>query len=170
MALNVTPCNPYDARIGRRELVRMPDGVSAFKVYFVSIVGRPQPQRYEWDQCELSPDSFLAQFRQMPWAGVGFVTAFPHITKVFRFSPQAEILMLVAAYDTRTGKPINLDRGEGYVEFACYAEALLAADEYRFWAEAAAVPAYLVPFSDAGKATVESNTKLAAHVAAANRE
>jgi hypothetical protein len=168
MALTVTPCNPYDARVGHRELVKMPDGVSAFKMYFVSIVGRERPQRYEWDRGDLSPETFLAQFRAMPWEGVGFVTAFPHITKVFRFAPKAEILMLVAAYDTRTGKPINLDRGEGFTEFACYAEALLAADEYRFWAEAQTVPEYLAVFSDCTKATVESHTKLAAH-AAGNR-
>lgn len=169
MALNVTPCNPYDARIGRRELVQMPDGVSAFKVYFVSIVGRSQPQRYEWVHGDLTEDAFLQQFRQMDWSGVGFVTAFPHITKVFRFSPQAEILMLVAAYDTRTGKAIDLNRGEGYVEFACFAEALLAADEYRFWAKAATVAEYLEPFSGCDRATVESNRKLAAYVAAATQ-
>ena len=169
MALTVTPCNPYDARVGRRELVRMPDGVSAFKMYFVSIVGRDQPQRYEWERGDLAPETFLGQFRAMPWEGVGFVTAFPHITKVFRFSPKAEILMLVAAYDTRTGKPIGLDRGEGYTEFACYAEALLAADEYRFWAEARSVTDYLAAFSDCAKATVDSHTKLAAH-AAGNRK
>lgn len=165
MAPTIASCNPYDARIGNRELVRMSDGFSAFKLYFVSIVGRDQPRRYEWEQADLDRDGFVGQFRAMAWEGIGFVTAFPHITKVFRFSPQAEILLLVAAYDTRTGKPIGLDRGEGFVEFACYAEALLAADEYRFWAEAQTVPDYLAQFSDGAEATVQSHTKLAAHAA-----
>ncbi|MBT7164318.1 MAG: hypothetical protein HN904_16170 [Victivallales bacterium] len=166
MPLNITPCNPYDARIGERELVRMPDGVSAFKVYFVSIVGRPHPERYEWDACPLTPGDFVDEFRQGNWEGVGFVTAFPHITKVFRFAPNSEILLHVAAYSTQTGDRIDLSRQEGYVEFACYAEALLAADEYRYWAEADEVEPYLQQFSSADQSTVRSHTKLAAYAAA----
>jgi hypothetical protein len=165
MSLAITPCNPYDARIVGHDLVRLGDGISAFKVYFVSIVGRNQPRRYEWAHNSLGQDTFLADFRQSAWQGVGFVTAFPHITKVFRYAPNAEILQHVAAFDTQTGKPIDLNRDGGYVEFACYAEALLAADEYRFWAEAETVDAYLEQFSDCTKATVGSHTKLAAYAA-----
>ena len=166
MPLEITACNPYDARVVEHRLVHMPDGVSAFKVYFVSIVGRPHPERYEWGACPLTRDDFVAEFRQGPWQGVGFVTAFPHITKVFRFAPNCEILLHVAAYDTRTGKPIGLDRQEGYTEFACYAEAVVAAEEYRFWAEAEAVAPYLEQFCDADRARVRSHTKLAAHAVA----
>jgi hypothetical protein len=165
MALNVTPCNPYDARIGGPHLVRLDDGVSAFKVYYVDIVGRDNPSRYEWDKCPLGKDEWLARFRKAGWDGVGFITAFPHITKIFRFAPDCEILLHVAAYDTQTGAPIDLNRQGGYVEFACYAEALLAADEYRFWAEAETVEQYLALFSDCTAAPVDSNTKLAAYAA-----
>jgi len=62
--------------------------------------------------------------------GIGFVTAFPHITKVFRFGPEAETAMNVCAWDTRSMAPIGLGRSQGYVEFACLAEAAIAADEY----------------------------------------
>ena len=75
--------------------------------------------------------------------GIGFVTAFPHISKVFRYMPKAEIILTVKAFETQTGKPINLDRGEGFMEFACLAEAVIANDEFRAWGESDTVEQYL---------------------------
>ena len=50
--------------------------------------------------------------------GVGFVTAFPHITKVFRYAPKAEILMLdksnmywTSGKDAIGGEPFIAFRG-----------------------------------------------------------
>ena len=59
--------------------------------------------------------------------GIGFVTAFPHVTKVFRFAPSAETVLHVRAFHTADLTPMELARENGYLEFACYAEAALAA-------------------------------------------
>ena len=124
-------------------IVRMPDGKSVFKVYYVSIVGRDNPTRYEWAHNPLSKDDYEAALKAAGHEGIGFVTAFPHISKVFRYMPKAEIILTLKAFETQTGKPINLDRGEGFMEFACLAEAVIANDEFRAWAEASTVEEYL---------------------------
>jgi hypothetical protein len=46
---------------------------------------------------------------------------------------------------------------------ACYAEAAIAADEYRAWAESGTVNDYLALGSDAADFPVVSNSKLAAY-------
>jgi hypothetical protein len=136
------PANPYDARISGTRLLAGSDGRSAFKVYFLDIVGRTNPERYEWDRCATSRDGFLAALR--PFAdGIGFVTAFPHVTKVFRFGPHAETVLDVRGFATADLSEYPLARGDGTFEFACLAEAHVAADEYAFWAAAADVADYL---------------------------
>ena len=62
---------------------------------------------------------------------------------IARYMPKAEIILTLKAFETQTGKPINLDRGEGFMEFACLAEAVIANDEYRAWGEAENVEQYL---------------------------
>jgi len=158
----VTPCNTYHARIcPRRELVRTPDGRSVFKVYFVDVIGRSNPARTEWDKCSDSKDAFLGR---LPGAegldGVGFVTAFPHITKAFRYGPENETVVNVRAWSTPSLEPFDLSCADGYVQFACLAEALIAADEYRFWAEADTVEDYLSQWSDCTEAPVCRHDKL----------
>jgi hypothetical protein len=138
----------------------MPDGKSVFKVYYVSITGRDDPARYEWGKAPLSRGDFERQFAASGLEGVGFVTAFPHITKVFRFAPSMETVLHVRALQTASLEPLNLDRGGGWVEFACYAEALLANDEYRFWAEASSVEAYLQAWSDFSEGPIVVHDKL----------
>lgn len=133
----------YHAVIEDCRLVDMPDGKSKFKVYFVSIIGRDKPERFEWGKNTLSKEAFLEKFSATAEEGIGFVTAFPHITKVFRYAPKSEILMLVKAFDTQNFESVNLDRGEGYTEFACLAEAILAAGEYRSWAASETVDEYI---------------------------
>ena len=158
--MKIEKCGTYHAKIENCELVKMPDGKSAFKVYFVSIVGRENPARTEWGLCGLDKDQFLDAFRASGVEGVGFVTAFPHITKIFCYAPKSEIIQHVRAIDTKTGNPINLERGGGFMEFACLAEALLAADEYAAWAEAASVEEYLAFTSAVKDAPVRDNAKL----------
>ena len=154
------PANPYDARIAGRRLLHGADGRSAFKVYFVDIVGRANPERYEWDRCPTSREAFLAAFSRVA-EGVGFVTAFPHVTKLFRFGPHAETVLDVRGYRTADLAAYPLPRGDGTFEFACLAEALVAADESSYWASAADVKAYLDRWSPFAAAKVVDHGKLA---------
>ena len=153
------PVATYDARAAGTRLLRGGDGRSAFKVYFVDIAGRPDPGRYEWDRGNLSRDAFLASFA--PRAdGVGFVTAFPHIVKLFRFGPHAETVLDVRAWRTPDLAEYPLARGDGTFEFACLAEALVAADEYGFWAAARSVEEYLDRWSDFARGAIADHAKL----------
>ena len=158
--MKIEKCGTYHAKIENCELVKMPDGKSAFKVYFVSIVGRANPARTEWALCGLDKGDFIRNFQASGAEGIGFVTAFPHIAKIFRYAPKSEVIQHVSAFDTKTGAPISLDRGDGYMEFACLAEALLAADEYAAWADAKSVEDYLAFKSDINDAPVLDNAKL----------
>jgi len=129
----------------------MADGLSVFKVYYLSLIGRTERARYEWGQSTFGTTDFEALFQRGTFEGVGFVTAFPHITKVFRYAPTMETVLHVTAFNTRDLSPLNLGREEGYMEFACLAEAVIAADEYRAWANALTVGDYLrshSPFKD----------------------
>ena len=160
--MKVSPCRPYQGRVVDRQMAVMADGRSRFKIYFVSIVGRDQPERYEWEHGGLSPREFTTRFAAGPQEGVGFVTAFPHITKVFRFAPECEILLHVRALSTRDLSALDLGRPEGFVEFACYAEAALAADEYHAWAQAQTVAAYLDTWSPCAVADILEPAKMKA--------
>jgi hypothetical protein len=153
------PANPYDARICATRRIAGGDGRSAFKVYFLDIVGRADPARYEWDRCATGRDVFLASLRGVA-DGVGFVTAFPHVTKVFRFSPHLETVLDVRGFRTSDLSEYPLARGDGTFEFACLAEALIAADEYGFWASAAGVDEYLGRWSTFASARIADPGKL----------
>lgn len=161
--MKIQPCRSYRAVDAGRTTLAMPDGRSVFKGYYVSIIGRDEPARYEWGKGAFTAADFERLFRASGLEGVGFVTAFPHITKVFRFAPAAETILHVQAYDTKTLKPLDLGRGEGWMEFACYAEALVAADEYRAWAEAPAVADYLRVWSGFADGPIAENDKLLRH-------
>ena len=154
------PVHPYDARIAGTRMLKGPDGRSAFKVYFVDIVGRADPKRFEWDRCPTSRAGFLAGLRPIV-DGVGFVTAFPHVTKVFRFGPHAETVLDVRGFRTPDLSEYPLARGDGTFEFACLAEALIAADECGFWASAADVRGYLGKWSGFAAARIGDHGKLA---------
>ena len=163
--MEIKPCRPYDSKIVRKSLLRLPDGVSAFKVYFVSLTGRDKPETFDWAHSPLKPEAFEAALAKLAPEGVGFVTAFPHITKVFRFAPSGETILHVRAFKTADLGPLDLGRPDGYLEFACYAEAELAGDEYRAWAEAASVEKYLEYFSPFSRGGIADNAKLAAYAA-----
>jgi hypothetical protein len=93
-------------------------------------------------------------------AGVGFITAFPHIAKVFRFGPEVETNCHVRAWSTPQMQPLDLARGEGYVEFACFAEAAVAAEEFAHWAAAKSVEDYLAKWAVSADWPVARNDKL----------
>jgi hypothetical protein len=69
----------------------------------------------------------------------------------------------VREFDTESMTDRDCSRSDGYHELACYAEAAIAADEYRAWARAATVEEYLAFRSDAADFPVVSNDKLAAY-------
>jgi hypothetical protein len=158
--MNIQGCRTYRAVADGRTTVDMPDGRSRFKVYYVSITGRDDPARYEWGKGPFSRDDFEGVLMASELEGIGFVTAFPHITKVFRFAPAMETVMHVRAFGTKTLEPLDLGREEGWVEFACYAEALIASDEYRAWAAAPDVAAYLNGWSGFEAGPIFAHDKL----------
>ncbi len=157
-------CAPYHAIDAGRQALSVADGRSVFKVYFIDIVGRPDPTRTEWAHCGIRKDDFLARLAHAPGVeGVGFVTAFAHITKVFRVAPANENVIDVRAFNTRDLSPLDLARPEGYVEFACLAEAVIGADEFRFWADAPTVADYQGRWSNWADGRIARNDKLRAY-------
>ncbi len=156
----IEQCKPYHAQSAGTTTLQPADGKSVFKMYYLDIVGRKDRTRYEWDQSPLDKDAFEADLRGSTLEGVGFITAFPHITKVFRFAPDAETVMHVRAFNTSDLSELDLDRGSGWVEFACYAEALIAADEYRLWAKVETVEEYLERWSGFSDGPITSESKL----------
>lgn len=162
--MEIKPCLPYNSRIDGRALLRLPGGPSAFKIYYVSIPGRENPGRYDWTCSPLKKEEFEAALVKLAPEGVGFVTAFPHITKIFRFAPSGETILHVKAYKTPGLEPLDLGRPDGYLEFACYAEAAIAGDEYAAWARARTVEEYLSGFSPFAGGGILNHAKLAAYV------
>ena len=161
--MQIAPCRTYHAQTVGRTLLRMADKKSAFKLYYISVIGRDTPERFEWRHSPRTFADFESAFLANGYEGVGFVIAFPHVTKIFRFSPGGETVLDVREFHTDGMRPMDCARGEGYHEFACYAEAAIAADEYQAWAKAATVEAYLGFRSEAADFPVRSNTKLSAH-------
>lgn len=155
---SIKPSNSYAARPAGTGDYR--DGSSHFKIYYVDIVGRENPERYEWALCGQSPESVPEALRQAGVEGIGFVISFPHITKVFRFAPSAEIIMHVRAYKTGDFSEIDLQREEGYLEFACLAEAIVAAEEYVLWAKAPSVEQYLQQWCEWEPAEIAEHRKM----------
>lgn len=163
--MHIANCRPYHSRTDGVSVLRLPDGLSVFKIYYISIIGRDQPERYEWDRCPLSRADFETRFARSGLEGVGFVTAFPHITKCFRFAPAMETVMHVRAFNTVDLSPLSLHRDDQYVEFACYAEAAIAADEYHAWAQSRTVDAYLATRSAFIDGPILSHAKLQSYAA-----
>ena len=142
--MQILKCKPYHARTTAHNLLHMPDRKSVFKIYYVSIVGRDNPEQYEWEHCLYTQADFEQAFLSSAFEGIGFVTVFPHITKVFRFSPYAEIVLDVSEFNTVDMKLKDCSRLDGSHEFACFAESVISADEYEAWANTASVAEYLL--------------------------
>lgn len=161
--MEIVPCRTYHAQTVGRSVLRMPDGKSVFKVYYISVIGRDMPELYEWQRGSRTMADFERGFRAGDHEGIGFVVAFPHVTKVYRFSPEGETILDVREFNTDGMTRRDGSRSDGYHELACYAEAAIAADEYRAWAESATVDEYLALHSDAADFPVVSNAKLVAY-------
>ena len=124
----VKECDPYNASLIGQSTVTLSDGKSIFKIYFVSRLGRGKPELYEWEHSPLTRESFETTFLASGQEGVGFVIAFPHVTKVFRFSSEKETILDVREYITRDMKVRDCSQDDGFHEFACFAEAVIAAE------------------------------------------
>jgi hypothetical protein len=136
-------CKSYHAQTVGQRLLKMPDGKSVFKLYYLSINRRDRPEQYEWGHCRQTQPDFEKNFLAGGYCGLGFVTAFPHVTKIFRFSPYAETSLDVSEFQTDGMRPLDCTRDDGSHEFACYAETVIAAAEHAAWAVAATVEQYL---------------------------
>ncbi len=89
----VLSCQPYHGISSGQTVLNMPDGQSVFKLYLLSIIDREEPTLYDWASSRLSISEFKVCFRERGYEGVGFVTAFPHITKIFRYAPEVETVV-----------------------------------------------------------------------------
>jgi len=158
----IKKCLPYVSRVVGRARYEDEESGTSFKVYFVDIRGREQRERYEWSHCGMSHDDFLEALRGIAPEGIGFVIAFPHITKVFQFGPSPETNLYTRAYDTQGLKERSLDYGMG-TEVACAAEMLIAAEEFGFWLSAESVGDYLQRSTTAGDAEFRNHNKLWSH-------
>ncbi len=107
--------------------------VRRFKVYFADITGRAEPQLYEWGACGFTQAETVARLAALKIQGVGFVVSFPHITKVYRFN---KTNIDVRAFRTPDMSDLDLARGDGFVEFACLGESIIANAEFLAWARA----------------------------------
>lgn len=141
----------------------MPDGKSIFKIYFLSIIGRDKPEDYEWEYCSLRQENLEKMILTGNHEGIGFITSFPHITKIFRFSPSAETVLDISEYHTHNMQPMDFSRGDGTHEFACFAEAVIAAEEYKVWAKAISVEEYIAYKCNKTDYPVVSNNKLVSY-------
>lgn len=159
--MQIKPCNTYAARPSGTVLYT--SGRSSFKIYYADIYGRSNPERFEWDRCGRPRQSVVEHLRRLGLEGIGAAVSFPHITKLFRFAPSAETIMHVRGYWTPDFSEADLNREDGFVEFACYAEAIIAAEEYRFWARTETVEAYLQKWVDWADAPVVDCAKLSRH-------
>ena len=141
--IQVLSCESYHGISAGQAVLNMPDERSVFKLYLLSIIDRNEPALYDWANSRFSISEFKIRFRERAYEGVGFVTAFPHITKIFRYAPEVETVVDVRELDTATLDELDCNRNDQYHEFACYAESLIVADEYRAWAKANSVGEYL---------------------------
>ncbi len=161
--MQIVTCRPYHAQTVGQGVLRMPDGKSVFKVYYTSVIGRDKPELYEWQHCPHTREHFEKTFLAGGHEGIGFVIAFPHVTRIFRFAPEMETILDVREFDTAGMMDRDCTRADGSHEFACYAEAAIAADEYRAWAKARTVEEYLAFRCAETDFPVASHTKLAAY-------
>jgi len=81
--MQIVNCRSYHARTVKQTLLRMPDEKSIFKIYYISVIGRDTPEKYEWEHCPHTQDGFEKFFLLGKHEGIGFVLAFPHVTNSF---------------------------------------------------------------------------------------
>jgi hypothetical protein len=88
------------------------------------------------------------------------VCAFPHIAKEFRFGSESETVLHVRAFRPADFAELDLSRSDGYVEYACLAESVIADAEYRLRAPARTVEEHLGQWVDWHPVAVADEGKL----------
>jgi hypothetical protein len=159
--MRIQNCKSYHAQTVGQRLLRMADGKSTFKLYYVSIIGRDRPEQYEWGHCPQTQPDFEKNFLAGGYSGLGFVIAFPHITKIFRFSPYTETSLDVSEFRTDGMRRLDRTRDDGSHEFACFAESVIAASEHAAWAQASTVDGYLASRCEQIDFPIANHQKLA---------
>ena len=131
--VEVKPGQDYRSRCVGTTRLELGDG-SRFKVYVMEIVGRANPERYEWRFSPRTPDAALADLGAAGVSGVGFVCLFPHIAKVFTWGESLETNLYAQAWrgDPWARAPLEDARG---AEVACAGEMDVAAKEFLLWRE-----------------------------------
>ena len=140
----VKPVSAYTSRPVGVALLRLSDK-SAFKVYFMDIVGREEPEKYEWEASGRDRGAAMEQLKGAGLTGVGFICLFPHIAKAFFFGECGETNLYAQAFRGDPFRPSALDYARG-VEVACAGEMDVAAREFALWRKCATVEAYLSEF------------------------
>ena len=156
----IKQCRMYHAHTIEKNILRMPDQKSIFKIYYLSIIGRDTPELFEWEHCLYTQANFEQKFLLGKHEGIGFVIAFPHIVKIFRFSPYNETVLDVREFHTVDMQSKDCSRDDGSHEFACYAESVISADEYEAWANATTVKDYTAFRCRKTDFSIASNMKL----------
>jgi hypothetical protein len=163
MIMHIAECSPYHAQTVGQNLLKMPDGKSVFKVYYISVIERDRPEQYEWQHSLCNPAHFEKTFLCGQHEGIGFVIAFPHVAKIFRFSPYKETVLDVSEFHSADMRRRDCSHEDGSHEFACYAEAVIAAAEYGAWAGATTIEDYLTFRCDRVDFPIVSHMKLGAY-------
>ena len=66
--MKVQPARSYCGAVTPGSLLRGTDGKTAFKLYYVDIVGRAEPARYEWQHCGMSKSE--REQAMLSWPGL----------------------------------------------------------------------------------------------------
>jgi hypothetical protein len=156
--LKVKPAQDYQSRCAGTRRLELEDG-SRFKVYVLEIVGRANPERYEWRFSGRSPEQALAQLGRAGISGVGFICLFPHIAKVFFFGETLETNLCAQAWRGDPWQRAALEDERG-CEVACAGEMDVASKEFALWRETASVGAYLERFVTPEECGFRSHRKL----------
>lgn len=154
----VKPVAPYTSRLVGTDMLELADG-SAFKVYWLDIAGRSEPEKYEWGASGRGQAAALSQLREAGVSGVGFICLFPHIAKVFFFGESLETNLYAQAFRGDPFRLSGLDGPRG-VEIGCAAEVDIAGKEFVLWRAAATVEGYLATFASAEACGFENHAKL----------
>ena len=154
----VNPVAPYTSRLVGTDMLELADG-SAFKVYWLDIAGRSEPEKCEWGASGRDRDAALKQLGEAGVSGVGFICLFPHIAKVFFFGESLETNLYAEAFRGDPFRPSSLDGARG-VEIGCAAEVDIAGKEFALWRAAATVEEYLASFVEAEPCGFENHAKL----------
>lgn len=148
----------YTSHVNEKFLLTI-SKTAVFKIYFVDILNREQKNKYVWEYAEITKKDLLNGIEKLHPQGIGFIIAFPHVFKIFRFGPSIETNLYSIAYNPKTMERLTLQE-EGWLELGCLAEIEISFDEFTFWATSPNVEDYLLNFSSKGNGSILDHSKL----------